>query len=77
MRHAINWNDVAHRTLEAMEARNMEPKELAYRAGISKMTVYKILKPEPVTLDSICSIADALNTTPDFLLGYRERKGQI
>ncbi|MDD4689405.1 MAG: helix-turn-helix transcriptional regulator [Eubacteriales bacterium] len=61
---------VGERLIYLLEEQDMKQTELAERVGISKQSLYKYLhcKCEP-RAEVIAKMADALNTTADFIVG--------
>ena len=49
---------------EIMDNENLSVAEIARQMGVTRMTVYNLLKGDNTTLDVLSSFAAALNTNP-------------
>lgn len=61
-----------NRLRELMETQGLDVKNLAFRTGMNQSMVYKYLNGTAPLPDALVVIAQALNTTTDYLLGLSD-----
>lgn len=70
--------DLANRVKARREALGLSQEQLAQRMGYSSRTsINKIENGRPCTQKIIARLADALNTTPAYLMGWEEKHAQM
>lgn len=74
----FNVNVFIRRLQDILDERDMKQKELADLIGVSEVTISRYMNGERVPrIDIISSLAKALNTTTDYLLGNSDIKTLI
>lgn len=74
MKHEVDWLRVSQKINEQMKDLHMTRDEVAEAADVSPITVRRIQSGWPAQLDSLLSVGDVLNLTPDYMLGYLDER---
>lgn len=71
----MNDNNLGNRIADLLKQRGMAQRELAVKAGITEKSMASIVSGERTPMGpTVVNIANALRTTPDYLLGKEEKK---
>ena len=74
---AVIYMTVGERIVETRKAKGISQKQLSEMTGIPIQTLFRIEKGGNVTLGNAQKIAEALETTPAYLMGYEEPKPTV
>lgn len=71
----MNDNNLGNRIADLLKQRGMAQRELAVKAGITEKSMASIVSGERTPMGpTVVNIANALHTTPGYLLGKEEKK---
>ena len=74
----MNDNNLGNRIADLLKQRGMTQRELAVKAGITEKSMASIVSGERTPMGpTVVNIANALHTTPGYLLGKEEKKEEM